>query len=67
VNRAGATLIAERQKRRRYKAPDTLRPFCAVWYAEEWLKTNNPADLNGQNSSEICSPDVTLRFDLWVN
>jgi hypothetical protein len=44
----------------RYEATDILRPLCAVWYAEEWLKTNNLADLNGQNSSEICAPDVTL-------
>jgi hypothetical protein len=66
VNRAGATQIDERTKRRRHKAPDILRPFGAVWCAEEWLKTNNLADLNGQNSSEICAPDATLRFDLWV-
>ncbi|WP_376705251.1 GNAT family N-acetyltransferase [Mesorhizobium sp. ISC25] len=39
------------------------RPICAIWHAEELLKTNNPADLKGQNSSEICPRGATLRFD----
>ncbi|WP_246678445.1 GNAT family N-acetyltransferase [Mesorhizobium sp. B2-1-5] len=43
--------------------PDSPRLICAIWDAEELLKTNNPAELKAQNSSEICPPDATLRCD----
>ena len=49
---------------RQFKVPGIPRPICAIWHAEELLKTNNPADLKARNSSEICPPDATLRSDL---
>jgi hypothetical protein len=45
----------------RSSVPDIPRPICAIWHAEELLKTNNPADLKGRNSSEICPAEATLR------
>lgn len=38
-------------------------PICAILYAEGRVKKNDPAELKGQNSSEICPPDATLRSD----
>ncbi|MCP9233053.1 GNAT family N-acetyltransferase [Mesorhizobium sp. LMG 17147] len=43
--------------------PGIPRPICTIWHAEELGKTNNTADLKGQNSSEICAPGPTLRSD----
>ncbi|CAH2401896.1 hypothetical protein MES4922_30328 [Mesorhizobium ventifaucium] len=39
------------------------RPVCAIWHADGRLKTNDPAELKGQNSSENCPADATLRSD----
>jgi 2-methylcitrate dehydratase PrpD len=36
------------------------RPICAIWHAEGRLKTNDAAELKGQNSREICPTDATL-------
>ncbi|MER9072732.1 N-acetyltransferase [Mesorhizobium sp. M0904] len=44
--------------------PGIPRPICTIWHAEELHKTNNTADLKGQNSSEICPPGATLRSDV---
>jgi hypothetical protein len=37
--------------RERFEVPDIPRLICAIWDAEELPKTNNPAELDGQNRS----------------